>query len=301
MRDAESPPLELGVAELAGRQFGVVSLAQLIELGMSRVGLARRARAGRLHRVHRGVYAVGHARLGREGRRLAAVLACGEGAVLSHVSAAAHWDLLITSAALIDVTAARGRHGGPGIRLHRARSRDARDATRHEGIPITTVPRTLLDLAATMPPQRLERAIAQAQRLNRFDHTAIRDVIARSNGHRGTGALAKATADNDPKWTRSELESWFLGLVRDAGLPEPMVNASLTAPDHPRLDPDFCWPTHHLIVELDGWETHRTHAAFEADRGRDAALQADGWRVLRFTARTTPHTIQRRLHAFLPG
>jgi hypothetical protein len=232
---------------------------------------------------------------------MGAVLACGDRAVLSHVSAAAHWDLLSTSAVLIDVTAPVTREGRPGIRLHRARCLDARDTTRHQGIPITTVARTLLDLAATVPPSRLERAIAQSQRTDRYDHAAIEELIARSSGHHGTGALATATANEDSKWTRSELEAWFLTLARDAGLPEPMVNASLTAPDHPRLDPDFCWPAQRLIVELDGWDTHRTRAAFETDRRRDAALQADGWHVLRFTAHTAPHTIQRRLRAFLPG
>jgi hypothetical protein len=233
-------------------------------------------RAGRLHAVYREVYAVGQVRLGREGRRLAAVLACGPGAVLSHRSAAAHWELLASQAAVIDVTSTRGRHGGRGIRLRRSRCLDARDITHHEGIPVTTVARTLLDLAATIRTDRLERALAQAQRLQLYDHAAITDVIARSNGHRGTGALARAISREDPKWTRNELEAWFLGLVRDVGLPEPEVNASLAAPDHPRLDPDFCWPTQRLIVETDGWQTHRTRAAFEQDRRRDAALTADG-------------------------
>jgi hypothetical protein len=230
---------------------------------------------------------------------MAAVLACGEGAVLSHRSAAAHWELLGSAAALIDVTAPATRHGLPGIRLHRSRFLDAHDTTTHQGIPITKVPRTLLDLAATAQPHRLERALAQAQRLQLYDHRAITDLIARSNGHRGTGALARAISREEPKWTRSELESWFLGLVRDAGLPEPLVNASLTVPDHPPLEVDFCWPTHPLIVELDGWETHRTRAAFEQDRARDAALQAIGCKVLRFTWRTEPDVIQRHLQALL--
>jgi hypothetical protein len=209
--------------------------------------------------------------------------------------------LLASQASLIDVTATRRRTGAPGVRLHRSRSLDACDTTRHQGIPITKVPRTLLDLAATVRPHRLERALAQAQRLQLYDHRAITDLIARSNGHRGTGALTKATSREDPKWTSSELEAWFLTLVRDAGLPEPLVNFSLAAPDHPRLEVDFYWPTHHLVVELDGWETHRTRAAFESDRGRDAALQAAGRRVVRFTWRTDAEVIQRRLQALLPG
>jgi predicted transcriptional regulator of viral defense system len=301
MRRETRTPLDVAVAELAERQWGVVSLGQLRALGLGERGVQHRVRAGRLRRLYRGVYAVGHGVLGREGRWMAAVLACGEGAVLSHRSAASHWGLLSSAASLIDVTAPAGRHGRRGIRLHRSRSLDARDSTSHQGIAITSIARTLLDLAATVRADRLERALAQAERLQLYDHTAITDVIARANGHRGKGALTRATSREDPKWTRNELEAWFLNLVREAGLPEPMVNLSLAAPDHPRLIPDFCWPTHRLIVETDGWETHRTRAAFEADRRRDAALQADGWRVVRFTWHEPHTTIQRRLTALLTG
>jgi predicted transcriptional regulator of viral defense system len=198
MRRADSPPPDAVVAEVAAGQWGVVSLSQLVAAGLDRSGVARRVRAGRLHRMYREVYAVGHARLGREGRWMAAVLACGEGAVLSHRSAASHWGLLASQAALIDVTATRSRTGAPGVRLHRSRSLDARDTTKHEGIPITKVPRTLLDLAATIQPHRLEQALAQAQRLQLYDHRAITNLIARSNGHRGTGALTKATSRDSP-------------------------------------------------------------------------------------------------------
>jgi predicted transcriptional regulator of viral defense system len=142
-------------------------------------------RAGRLHRLYRGVYAVGHAHLGLAGRRLAAVLACGEGAVLSHRSAAAHWGLPQTNQARVDVTARRGRREVEGIRLHWSRSLNAQDTTTHQGIPITSLARTLLDFAATVRPDRLERALAQAERLQLSDHTAIADGLSRSNGHRG--------------------------------------------------------------------------------------------------------------------
>jgi Protein of unknown function (DUF559)/Transcriptional regulator, AbiEi antitoxin len=294
----KNTPLERAVAQLAERQWGVVSLAQLRALGLGERAVQQRAQAGRLRRVHRGVCAVGHAALRREGHRLAAVLACGEGAVLSHLSAAAHWGLLQSDATRIDVTTPASRHSTPGIRLHRSRSLSAADTTNHEGIATTTVPRTLLDLAASLPAHRLERALAQAERLRLYDHRAIQDLIARSNGHRGRTLLTQAIA-TEPKLTRSELEAWFLNLVREIELPEPWVNFALTAPDHPRLEVDFCWPSHRLIVELDGWETHRTRAAFEQDRRRDAALQAIGWRVLRFTWRENPATIQRRLKALM--
>jgi very-short-patch-repair endonuclease len=278
----DGPPPWVEVAELARTRWGVVSRAELIARGASRPGIDAWVMRGRLHRLYRGVYAVGHAHVGREGRWLAAVLACGEGAVLSHRSAASHWGLLDTQSALVDVTARRSHDGMRGIRLHTARSLAPHDTTTHEGMPITSVARTLLDVAATVRPDRLERALAQAERLQRYDQTAIADVLSRSNGHRGRMPLSKATA-TESKLTRSELEAIFLTLVRQAGLPEPQTNLPLTALDHLRLEPDFYWPTHRLVVETDGWETHRTKAAFRSDRRRDAALVAAGWRVMRFT------------------
>jgi very-short-patch-repair endonuclease len=287
------------VAELAARQWGVVSRAQLRELGASLPGVGSWVRRGRLHVLHRGVYAVGHAHVGREGHRLAAVLAGGPGAVLSHVSAAAHWGLLHSDAARIDVTAPRHRRSAGTIRLHRTRSLDAGDATTHQGIPITSVSRTLLDVAATLKPHRLERALAQAERLQLYDHRAIEALLARANGHRGRVALTKATA-REPKLTRSDLEARFLELARQTTLPEPLANFTLAAPDHPRIEVDFYWPRHRLVVEIDGFESHGTHAAFKADRKRDAALQAAGNKVLRFTHDDVvgdPATVKRRLEA----
>jgi very-short-patch-repair endonuclease len=270
------------VAQLAARQWGVLSRAQLRSLGASTAVIDVWVRRSRLHVVYRGVYAVGHIALRTEGRRLAAVLACGPGAVLSHRSAGAHWGLLATAQTRIDVTAPRSRDRVPGIRLHRSRSLDAKDATTHEGVPITTIARTLLDLAATVPEGGLERALAQAERLQLYDHRAIADVIGRNNGHRGRGALARATAQ-EPKLTRSELEQQFLALVRKAGLPEPLSNHVLADLDHQRHEVDFYFPTHNLVVETDGWDTHKTRAAFKSDRRKDAALTSAGCRVMRFT------------------
>jgi hypothetical protein len=213
---------------------------------------------------------------------MAAVLACGAGAVLSYRSAAAWWGLLHTEQERVDVTSPHGRHAIAGVRRHQARSLAPHDTTTHEGMPITSVARTLLDLAATVRPDRLERALAQAERLQLYDQAAIADVLSRSNGHRGRMALSKATA-MEPKLTRSELEAIFLSLVRQAGLPEPVTNLPLTALDHLRQDPDFYWPTYRLVVETDGWETHGTRSAFQRDRRKDAALVASGWPVMRFT------------------
>jgi hypothetical protein len=275
-----------------------VSLAQLREVGVGRGAVHKALGAGRLHRVHHGVYALGHTLLRPEGHRLAAVLACGPGAVLSHRSAAAHWELLATSQQRIDVTAPRSREGIPGIRLHTSRSLDARDTTRHEGIPITTVHRTLLDLAATTRADQLENALAQAMHLQLYDQRALDDVIARSNGHRGTNVLKEATRQ-EPQITKSMWEIRMLKLVRAAGLPEPICNKALHAPDHGECRPDFYWPAYGLIVETDGWAAHRTLAAFRSDRAKDAALTAAGYKVLRFTWDVDDATILRRLRRLL--
>jgi very-short-patch-repair endonuclease len=288
----------LRASKVAARQFGVLSGAQLREVGIGRGAVQHAVGAGRLHRVHHGVYALGHTVLRPEGHRLAAVLSCGPGAVLSHRSAAAHWQLLATSQERIDVTAPRSRQGVPGIRLHTSRSLDAQDTTNHEGIPITTVPRTLLDLAATTRADQFENALAQAMHLQLYDQRAIDNVIARSNGHRATNILKEATKQ-EPRITKSMWEMRMLRLVRSAHLPEPICNEALHAPDHGKCYPDFYWPAYGLIVETDGWETHRTLAAFRSDRAKDAALTAAGYRVLRFTWDVDDATILRRLTPLL--
>jgi uncharacterized protein DUF559 len=259
------------------------AFAQLRALGVERGAVAGRVREGRLHRLHAGVYAVGHARVAWRGRMVAAVLACGPAAVLSHGSAGIWWDLLSLDAAVrIDVSVPRYRRGATGVRTHRPRSLDARDVTRHAGIPITSVARTLLDVAATVRPSHLERALAQAERLQIYDGAAIAEVLTRANGPRGAARLARATA-SEPAFTRSELEARFLGLIDNANLPRPRVNVPLDALDHGRIEVDFHWPRHRLIVETDGHDAHGTPSAFQSDRKRDVALTAQGFRVVRFT------------------
>ena len=276
----------------------MVSRVQLRGAGVPAATVDYWVQSGRLRVVHRGVYAAGGSVLRPEGHRLAAVLAFGPAAVLSHRSAAAHWGLLPTAQERIDVTAPATRHGVPGIRLHRARSLDAQDTTNHEGIPITTVHRTLLDLAAAVRADQLENALAQAMHLQLYDQRAIDDVTARSNGHRGTRVLKEA-ARQEPQITKSMWEVRMLRLVRGANLPEPMCNEALHAPDHGECKPDFYWPDHGVIVETDGWEAHRTLAAFRSDRAKDAALTAAGYKVLRFTWDVRDATIVRRLDAVL--
>jgi hypothetical protein len=291
----------VALADLARRQWGVVSLAQLGALGIGARAAQRRAQAGKLRRIYRGVYAVGGAVLPREGRWLAAVMACGPGAVLSHGSAAVHWNLLAYEPPRPEVTAPASRKGAPGIRLHRSHSLAAQDITQHQGIPTTTLARTVLDIAAQVPPHHLERALAQAERLQLYDHRALQDLIARANGHRATKRLTEAIA-GDPQFTRSELEALMNKLARDHGLPRPVCNTSVLAHDGTPYEVDCYFPTHRVVVETDGWETHRTRHAFESDRAKDAALTAAGYIVVRFTwrqLRHDPQTVADRLIAIL--
>ncbi|HEX6695247.1 MAG TPA: type IV toxin-antitoxin system AbiEi family antitoxin domain-containing protein [Solirubrobacteraceae bacterium] len=296
MRPQDNTGVDEPLAELARSQWGVVSLAQLRALGLSLGAVKHRARVGRLRRVYRGVYAIGGAALPREGRNLAAVLACGEGAVLSHVSAAVRWGLLTYDPPRPHVTAPASRTKVPGIRLHRTRSLDARETTTHRGIPITALARTLVDLAASSPKNHLDHAIGQALRNELYDHAAIERVL---DGRPGTRALRRATAE-DPAFTRSELERRFRALCRRAGLPRPHSNVEVADADFHPHEVDFFFPDHRLIVEVDGWHDHGTRIAFERDRAKDAALVAAGYIVLRFTKRQIaydPDTVADRVRA----
>lgn len=273
------------IGALAARQWGVASRRQLLDAGLSTTMVRNRVRAGRMIRLHRGVYAVGHDRLRREGHWLAAVLAVGPGAVLSHRDAAGLHDLRPANHARTDVTTTANRPDEPGIHVHRTRSLDAQDITTVRGIPTTTVARTLVDLAGTVPRDHLAKAIKEADRRRTFDLRAIEATLARTRGRRGPGhrALREAIAEHAAlglSATDSILEDAFLRLVRSNGLPLPATNALLVG-----FRVDAVWRSHRVAVELDGWATHHTRGAFERDRERDAALTAAGWRVLRFTYR----------------
>jgi hypothetical protein len=193
------------------------------------------------------------------------------------------------------VTAPASRAGGPGIRLHRTRSLDARETTTHRGIPITTLARTLLDLAASSPTNHLEHAIGVAMRNQLYDQRGIEQVL---DGRPGTTALRRATTD--PAFTRGELERRFRALCRRAGLPRPHSNVVVADADHHPHEVDFFFPAHRLVVETDGWRDHGTRVAFERDRAKDAALVAAGYAVVRFTKRQIaddPDTVAARVRA----
>jgi very-short-patch-repair endonuclease len=269
---------ESRLAGLAEKQHGVVAREQLRALGLGEHAIVRRVKQGRLQRLHRGVYAVGHRALRPEGRMLAAVLACGPGAVLSHRSAAALWGLRYNDRARVDVTTTEKRGvGDPAIDLHRARTLDPTDITEHRGIPITTVARTFVDLAGVVDKPALDRALNQAEILGLYDHAALTEILDRSNGRRGAQALRTALAQ-PPALTRSELEAQFLTLCADRGLPQPSLNAAVCG-----YEVDFLWRQANLIVETDGYAYHRTRQAFERDRRRDGELKRAGYEVLRVT------------------
>jgi hypothetical protein len=272
------PSVDRLIAEIADRQYGLVTWEQLLGLGVGKQGIVERVRSGRLHRVHRGVYSVGHGVLRREAHWLAAVLACGSGAVLSHRSAAALWEIAADSTTAVDVTVPtqNGRRGRRGIRVHRSGRLSPAEVTVQEGIPVTTVARTLLDYADVASQPSLKRAIDESEYRRRFDLRAVRAVVDGNPGRRG--ALLLGLAQRPPELTRSELETLFLALVERHALPRPLVGAKLGS-----YTADFLWPHARLIVETDGLASHGTWTALERDRRRDRRLLAAGYRTVRLT------------------
>jgi very-short-patch-repair endonuclease len=271
------------VARLAERQHGVVAARQLAAIGLSRNAVSARAQAGRLHRVHRGVYAVGHTVLTVNGRRMAAVLAAGPGAALSHASAAALWQIRPTSATRIDVSvrSAAGRGKRPGLRIHRAARLRDDEITVQQGITVTTVARTLFDLASSMPGRVLERALDEAEIRELYDFASLDALVRAHAGERGAAALARALRhDAGTTATKSELEELLLSICDRHGIERPAVNADVAG-----LEVDFLFAKRRLVVEADSWAFHRTRRAFERDRERDAILARADYRTLRFTHR----------------
>jgi very-short-patch-repair endonuclease len=244
------------IARIAADQHGVVTLAQLIAAGLKQSAIARRVRMGLLHRVFRGVYAVGHAGLSTEGGWMAAVLACGDGAVLSHRSGAYLWRMLEPRGGPIDVTipSSSGRKRRKGIRLHRSPSMPNDATTRQDGIAVTTPARTLTDLKRVVSPGLHRKATRQAE----FLKLDIGEIVT--------------------DHTRSEGERRFLGVCRRHRVPPPQVNV--------RVGPytvDFLWPDAGLVVEVDGYDGHRGRQGFEDDHARELYLVGRGLRLRRFT------------------
>jgi very-short-patch-repair endonuclease len=281
-----SRAIDSAVQRLAASQYGVVARRQLLELGLGEDAIDHRLGSGRLVRLRRGVYAVGHAQLRREGAVLAAVLSARAGAVLSHRSAARLWGLRPWSGRFVEVTAPG--HGGvlrrEDVLVHRSADLLAHEVTRELAVPTTTIPRTLLDLAAVVPPHHLRRAVERAEQAELFHLPDVRRAIDDHPGRAGWRPLVLLIADlhgYGEAVTRSDLEALLLQLCIDNGLPRPQVNRY----DGVR-ESDFRWPARRLIVEVDSWTFHgRTRGAFEADRERDRQLLLEGWRVARFADR----------------
>jgi very-short-patch-repair endonuclease/predicted transcriptional regulator of viral defense system len=275
------------LAEIALRQHGVVSLAQARSLGLTASAVQKRVESGQLHRIHRGVYSVGHARLTKEGRWMAAVLACGPRAVLSHRSAAGLWGLRPDNRAMTDVSLpSKSVRRKPGIEVHAAGTLREADVTRCDGIPCTTVARALLDLGDVVDRRGVERAIDQAEMLSLFDKRRIDEVLARAGPRRAVGVIRSLLAEwQAPAPTRRDLEERLLVLCRVEGLPEPEVNTWIVLAGGHAVQPDFLWRSECLVIETDGRASHGTRQAFERDRLRDQRLTLAGYRVVRFTWR----------------
>ena len=280
-RDQDGPrsSLDAAVAALAARQHGVICHAQLVELGLGTAAIHRRVLNHRLQRLHRGVYAVGHPGLTLRGHELAAVFACGPEAVLSHRSAARLWGLLRSGTGGIEVTAPRTREARAGLTVHTTRCLTAPDRGVVEAIPVTSVARTIVDLAELLGDAWLGRAIHEAEVRRLFDLRAVEEALGRVPGRRGANRLRRVLAGYRPEDhdVASEAERRFLSLCRVGGLPAP--RPALIA----GRQVDFYWPRARLAVEVDGAAYHHTRRAFHEDRSRDRSLATLGIQVLRVT------------------
>jgi putative AbiEi antitoxin of type IV toxin-antitoxin system len=266
------------LADLATRQQGVVSTRQLAQLGFSSSAIDRAVRRGRLRRVYRGVYFVGHERFDWQCRCAAAVLAV-EPAVASHFSAAWLWGLLKSRPETIHLTTPSRRHQRRGFILHRA-PLDLADKSELEGIPVTALGRTYLDLAALSGAERVGRYLERGEDLQIFDLGEVERALSRARGHPGRGPLRRALAiyRDDPAFIRSGVEERFRELMRASGLPMPAANFNIAG-----MELDAYWERERFAVELDVFATHGSRAAFERDRQREDDLQLLGIEVIRIT------------------
>jgi len=286
------------LATLVARQHGVVTSEQLRRLGFSDGSVRRMTGAGRLHRLHRGVYALGNPAVPPHGACLAAVLACGRDAFLSHQSAAWLWGLQPSRPRTPHVTVpARGQRR-EGIQVHHALTVLDEWGTEFEGIPVTRVPRTLLDLANAVGVRALERVIDRAERRGLLDMIELDSMLARRRGNRGTRKLRRALElYRDPVFNRARSERLFLAMTGKAGLPRPAIDHFVAG-----YEVDAYWGRERFAVEVDGWDTHRTRRAFEDDRLRQEDLKLAGIDSIRVSARRIerePNVVGERLRRLL--
>ena len=278
--------IDVRIGELADRQHGVVARRQLLELGLTREAVAVRVEGKRLHRLHPGVYAVGHRVLSQRGRWMAAALAAGPGAVLSHRSAAALWGIRSASSHAIEVTTPHKTRSRTGLRRHFALL-PADEATEVDGIPVTIVPRTVFDLASVAPVDQVEHALRESERLRIHDALSLPHLLERYPRRRGARAVRECLRRRREVplgVTREALEARFLRFLEQRGFSRPRLNEWVMLGER-RYRVDCLWPVQRVIAELDGYATHGTQPAFHADRGRDRRLTAAGYRGIRVTWR----------------
>jgi len=275
-------PGDSAVAWLAGEQLGLVTTLQLQTAGVTRGSIESRRGRGLLHGVFRGVHLVGHKVLLPGALELAAVLACGGRALVSHHSAAALYGLPVAPADEVQVTVvARHCRSRPRLQVHRVEELDPRDRHYERGIPLTSPARTLIDLASEASPDELERALAEAYALRLVTEAGVIDAIGRAQNRAGVATLrAELGREAGPALTDSEAERMLLRLIRAGDLPPPLTQVRVAG-----YRVDLLWPRQRLIVEIDGFRYHGHRAAFERDRRKDAALVAAGYRGIRVTAR----------------
>ncbi len=284
---------------MATKQHGVVSVRQLRDLlGYSQDSVERLEAAGWLTRLYTSVYAVGHTNLSLYGQCLAAVLGSGPDSLLSHYSAAWLWRLTPTQPIPIHVTTPIPRGKREPIRIHRSSTLTDADRGLVEGIPVTSVARTLLDQAALVKQRQLRRLLKEAEARRVFGLAGVHDVLERNKGHRGSRRLRAAIRDYEPPpFTRSDFEARFYEAVLAAGLPRPRANYNLAG-----MEVDLYWPEHRFAVELDLFETHGTRDSFEEDRQRQEELLLEGVATTRVTGprfAREPNTVLARLTRLL--
>jgi predicted transcriptional regulator of viral defense system len=282
---------ERALAARAADQHGVVAFGDLLNLGYSSDQIQRLADAHSLHRVHRGVYAVGHKLLTARGHWMAAVLSRGPDALLSHRSCGALRSIRRTSITYVEVTVPSQRAQIEGVRTYVSGRLEPQDRDEIDGIPCTSLARTLLDLAAILPRRDVERACDEAEVQELFDLTAVEDVLARSRGCRGSATLRAVLAEHriGTTLTRRGLEELTLTVLDHFRIPRAEVNMRVYCRPGVMPEVDFLWRRERLILETDGNQFHRTRRQIERDRRKEADLVRAGYRVLRATSGQVEH------------
>jgi predicted transcriptional regulator of viral defense system len=286
------------LADLAEQQYGVVTYRQMRELGLSNGHIHRASKASRLRRVHRGVYAVGHKRLSRHGHCLAAVLACGSGAVLSHRSAAWLWGFLPRFPSEPEVTVPSKGHRRRAIRVRRTAGMPDRDCTTRNGISVTSTTRTLFDLAGVVSSRDCSGAIDRAKRTGCLNLTELDELLARRSRTVEARLLRQALAlYRKPVYDRARSELLFLDALEQEGVSLPVLNCW-----EGKWEIDAYWPAERFAVEVDGWEAHGSREAFENDRLRQEEMELAGINCVPISARrieTEPRQVARNIRVLL--